>query len=154
MAGACQFHIEKLANGRTLEPGKFFERNEALSVFDKQPKPCFETLDTSTAEVRFPSLADFIFVFLDQMLYCRERTTAHVLLGAPICIAWLEEIPQVSVQVLEYSDHAIGFLLWWTHEHYAICRIALVVSPEIIGVKKQEHPTACLRTDTGLLIFC
>jgi hypothetical protein len=66
MAFSRQLHYEQVADRSVTEPWTLLKVHEALLSPDEEPDPCFETFVTSTSEVRFPSLADFILMLLNQ----------------------------------------------------------------------------------------
>jgi hypothetical protein len=59
----------------------------------------------------------------------------------------LEEIPLVSVEILEDGDGAVGFFARNFQELDAIGLHKAVVSPEVVGMEKQEDTTTSLIAD-------
>src|SRR5690348_17300800 len=61
----------------------------------------------------------------------------------------LNEIPQVAVEVLEDRNGAIGCLLRLPDESYPARSHRVVITPEIVGLEKQEDAAAGLVPDCG-----
>src|SRR6185437_7545294 len=67
--------------------------------------------------------------------------------------AGLQQIPQVSVEVSEDSHRAVALLPWLANEYDAALPVTPEITPEVVGMEKQEHPSAGLIADTRLLIW-
>src|SRR5262245_6932271 len=65
---------------------------------------------------------------------------------------WFQQIPEVAIQIFEHGDSAVGFVFRLAHENNPLRFVVLIVSPEVVGVKKQEDATARLRADAGFLL--
>src|SRR5580692_3548373 len=59
----------------------------------------------------------------------------------------LQQVPQVTVQILEHRDHAVALRLRIAHEDDTPGLIGRVVAPEMIGVQEQKDPA------TGLIAY-
>src|SRR5688572_17105780 len=66
----------------------------------------------------------------------------------------LDQIPAVTVQILEDHDLAVRFLAGRLDESDATAGQPLVVTPEVVGFKEQEHAAAGLIADSGHLLRC
>lgn len=61
---------------------------------------------------------------------------------------WLNQIPQVSIQILKHSHSSIILQRWWTYDFYALVEQVLIVSLEVVGVQEQENSTTGLVADS------
>lgn len=62
-------------------------------------------------------------------------------------VAGLKEVPPVAVEVFEDGDGAVGFLAGRLEEFDVGGLHEAIVSPEIVGVEKEEDPATCLVAD-------
>lgn len=59
----------------------------------------------------------------------------------------LNQIPKIPVKILEHRDHPIALFLGRPDERDASGDHAIVVPPEIVGIKEQEDSSARLIPD-------
>lgn len=64
----------------------------------------------------------------------------------------LQQIPQVSIQILEHRDHPVRLFLRLADESDSLRDHLVIVSPEIVGVEEEEHSPACLIPDKRFLL--
>ena len=60
----------------------------------------------------------------------------------------LQQIPLIPIQVLEDGNGAVGLGPGFPHERDSERRHAGMVSPEVVGVEKEEYPDARLAADS------
>lgn len=65
----------------------------------------------------------------------------------------LQQIPQVAVEVFKNGHHAVILLFGRTDELNSFFNHLVVVAPEVVGVEKEEDPTASLVADEGFLLM-
>lgn len=63
----------------------------------------------------------------------------------------LEQIPEISIQILEDGYCAVGFRFRLSHELDSVCNHVVVVSPEIVSVEEKKDPATRLSANEGLL---
>ena len=64
----------------------------------------------------------------------------------------LQQIPKVTIEVLEDRDRAVGFVGRWPHKDHAPVLVRMVITPEILRVQEEEDAAAGLIPDaSGLL---
>lgn len=63
----------------------------------------------------------------------------------------LYQIPQVSVEVLEDRDGAVGLGPGFPDENHPPVCVGVEVPPEVVGVQEQENPSSGLVADMRLL---
>lgn len=63
----------------------------------------------------------------------------------------LQQVPQVAVEVGEHGHHAVVGLFGLADEFDPFRGHGIVVAPEVVGVEEEEHPSAGLVADEGLL---
>lgn len=68
------------------------------------------------------------------------------LTGASVRSPVLDQVPVVSIQVLEHGDSAVGLVPGFSHEGHALGNHGVVVTPEVIGAQKKEDTTTGLVT--------
>ena len=56
----------------------------------------------------------------------------------------LVEIPAVTIQIFKDHNSAIFFFAWFFAKMDTFCLHLIVITPEIIGLQEQKHPTATL----------
>jgi hypothetical protein len=59
----------------------------------------------------------------------------------------LEQIPLVTVEVLEDGDGSVGLLPWSFKEADAAGLVGLVIAPEVVGVEEEKNAAAGLVAD-------
>ena len=64
----------------------------------------------------------------------------------------MNQIPEITVQVLEYGDNTIACGSWRSDEGDAFGCHRVIVAPKIVGGQKECHAAACLVADELLLI--
>src|SRR5688500_19873776 len=64
----------------------------------------------------------------------------------------LQQIPEVAVQVLEHRHRTVRFDLRLAAELHADRDHAVVVTPEVVGIEKEEDATAGLVADRVFLL--
>jgi hypothetical protein len=69
-------------------------------------------------------------------------------------VSWLEQIPPVAVEVFKNRDGAVGFLARRLEEFDVCGEHEAVVSPEIVGVKKEENTASGLVAQLLQLFGC
>src|SRR5262245_53549515 len=67
---------------------------------------------------------------------------------------WLQEVPEVAVEVREDGDRPVRFVLRRPDEGHAPGRVGVIVAPEIIGVEEESNSPAGLIADPRLLLGC
>jgi len=70
----------------------------------------------------------------------------------PSIHSWLEQVPEVAVEVLEDGDGAVGVSFRFADEGDAGGLVAGVVAPEVVGVEEEEDAAAGLGADAGFLL--
>lgn len=65
----------------------------------------------------------------------------------------LQQVPQISIQILEHSDHPIRLLFRLADELDSLRYHLVVIAPEIVGVEEEKYPAACLIPDKGFLLW-
>ncbi len=71
---------------------------------------------------------------------------------APLPGLWLQEIPQIAIEILKNRHGPVRLLPGRPNELNPSCSITLVISPEIIGVQEQKNPASRLCADSGPLL--
>ena len=66
----------------------------------------------------------------------------------------MEKVPQVSVEILEDGDSAIGLDLGLADEDYAVVGVVPEVPPEVVGEEEEEYTAAGLVPDACRLFRC
>ena len=64
----------------------------------------------------------------------------------------LDEVPTIPIEIFEHGDQAVGLLARWPNESDPGVYHSMVVAPEIIRRKEEEHPPARLVSDKRLLL--
>jgi hypothetical protein len=55
----------------------------------------------------------------------------------------LQQVPQISVEILEYRDGSVALLLGLAHEDDTSFTVRAEVAPEVVSMEKEEHSTTC-----------
>jgi hypothetical protein len=74
------------------------------------------------------------------------RSTRHLALRERFLLP-LDQVPKVSVQILENGDRAVGLFLGFADEFNLSRDEGLVVAPEVVSVQEEEYAAAGLVSD-------
>ena len=69
-------------------------------------------------------------------------------------LSGLDQVPEVSIQIFEDGDGAVGLFLGLADEFDLVCLEGVVVAPEVVGVEEEEDAASGLIADAGGLFGC
>ena len=69
-------------------------------------------------------------------------------------VSWLNQVPEIAIEVFEDGYCSVGFFAWWACEVNSVSGHGMVVAFEIVGEEEEEYAAAGLVADAGYLGFC
>ena len=69
-------------------------------------------------------------------------------------LSGLNQVPEISIQVFEDGDSAVGLFFGLADEFDLVCLEGLVIAPEVVGVEEEEDTAPGLVADAGGLLGC
>ena len=67
-------------------------------------------------------------------------------------LAGLNQVPEISIQIFEDGDGAVGLFLRLADEFDLVCLEGAVVAPEVVGVEEEKDAASGLIADAGGLL--
>lgn len=75
-------------------------------------------------------------------------------MSASLPLIWLDEIPQIPIQIFKDSYRAVGGVLGFPNEAYSGLEHLIVVAPKVIGAEEEEDSPSRLVPDERGLLGC